>query len=501
MFHESGVLKVTDFGIAKVLAGDSPTSTSVPAGLTPAYASPEQLRGLKELTPASDVYSTGTVLYELLSRRLPFPTDIDLAAMVYKKVFEEPTDLRVVASDVPFPIADVVMRCLATEPTDRYPQAEAFGLALAAAATEAWGRSFLYPAGPILQAKRPIAILEDADRRPPPVVVSGAPNGSTLARALTAPARDRARPAPPGGSSQGATVTPDRPSARPAPHPGAHRGGRWAAALAVAIVAVLSAGLVWVAVRPTPGPASRPPPSPSPTATAPPGTALPEPGTDWVAYDFDQQPLGIAGATRQFPDTSGHGNDGVVRVLPPGLITVTAHDGHGHAIKFPDPCIAAPESACPRAVVQTADPSELNARDRDFTYGVAVLVQPTEAIPGATIVQKGRAGRRDSSQWKLQLETGGRISCVVVVQGSGAAYRALSTVTVADGGWHDVTCTRRGAELTIEVDASQPGRATLPPGLVFENDAPLRLGGNSIAVDNDQYSGALDNVFFRLGGS
>ena len=270
--------------------------------------------------------------------------------------------------------------------------------------------------------------------------------------------------------------------------------------MAVAIVAVLSAGLVWAAVQRTQAPPG-PPPTPSPTAPTSNGTAPPEPSTDWVAYDFDQHPVGTAGANRQFPDTSGHGNDGLVRVLPPGLITVMARSGHGNAIKFPDPCTPTPESSCPRAIVQTADPSDLNARDRDFTYGVEVLVQPSEAMPGATIVQKGRAGRRDSSQWKLQLETGGRVSCVVVVQGSGAAYRALSTVSVADGGWHRVRCTRRGAELTIEVDGSQPVRAALPPGLVFENDAPLRLGGNSNAVDNDQYSGELDNVFFRLGGS
>jgi serine/threonine protein kinase len=385
-------------------------------------------------TPAVDVYALGIMAYELVYGHPPFEAD-NTWALLRKHIETAPPR----PPEAPDALWDVIASCLAKDPRAR-------------------------------------------------------PGASTLAGTLTSLAGDRARPAPPGGSSQGTTVTPARPASRPRHH----HGGRRMAALTVSIVALLSAGLSWVAVRQNEAP---PQPPPSATATTPSGSTLPGPGTDWVAYDFDQQPLGTAGAARQFPDTSGHGNDGVVRVLPPGVITVTTHSGQGHAIKFPDPCTPTPGSPCPRAVVQTADPSDLNARDRDFTYGVELLVQPPETIPGATIVQKGRAGRRDSSQWKLQLETGGTVSCVVVAKGSGAAYRALSTVRVADGGWHRIRCTRRGAELTIEVDSSQPVSAALPPALVFESDAPLRLGGNSNTVDNDQYSGELDNVFFRLEGS
>jgi len=56
-----------------------------------------------------------------------------------------------------------VMRAISTDPAGRYPSAEAFGLALAAAATEAWGRRWLYPTGRILLAEGPIlAMLQDA---------------------------------------------------------------------------------------------------------------------------------------------------------------------------------------------------------------------------------------------------------------------------------------------------------------------------------------------------
>ncbi len=74
-----GIPKLLDFGISKILGGESETgpaqrTATVLHMLTPAYASPEQIKG-ESVTTASDVYSLGMVLYELLTGRHPYPTD------------------------------------------------------------------------------------------------------------------------------------------------------------------------------------------------------------------------------------------------------------------------------------------------------------------------------------------------------------------------------------------------------------------------------------------
>ena len=165
----SGVLKVTDFGIAKVVGGPDTVVTRAGEVLgTPAYIAPEQVRG-GQLSPATDVYGVATMLYELLADALPFTSDGEDVALLFKHAYEAPIPLRDVAPDVPEPVAAVVMRGLATEPAERFATAESFGVALAEAATQAWGPGWLSAEQvPILDAGPIISAAGAAVRAPPP---------------------------------------------------------------------------------------------------------------------------------------------------------------------------------------------------------------------------------------------------------------------------------------------------------------------------------------------
>jgi serine/threonine protein kinase len=143
IFAASGVLKVTDFGIAKVIGGLDTVMTQVGDVLgTPSYIAPEQVLG-RELSPATDVYGLATMLYQLLAGVFPFTNDGQAVALLFKHVHEAPIPLRDVAPHVPDPVAAVVMRGLATEPAQRFQTAESFGAALAEAGTQAWGPGWL----------------------------------------------------------------------------------------------------------------------------------------------------------------------------------------------------------------------------------------------------------------------------------------------------------------------------------------------------------------------
>ena len=157
MFSSEAVLKITDFGIAKVIGGSDTVATRAGDVLgTPAYMAPEQAQG-GTLGPATDIYSLGAVLYELFSGRLPFAEDQNPLATLYRHVYEKPHPLRPVAPHIPARLAEVIDRALATEAADRYPTAEAFGIALAEAAAEGWGPGWLAETGIMVAATGPMS--------------------------------------------------------------------------------------------------------------------------------------------------------------------------------------------------------------------------------------------------------------------------------------------------------------------------------------------------------
>ncbi|HTI20540.1 MAG TPA: serine/threonine-protein kinase [Kutzneria sp.] len=139
LFTRQGVLKVADFGIAQVISEGTTLVTHGGEVLgTPAYISPEQASG-NPLTPAADVYSAGTVLYELLSGTLPFADDRGALSMMRQHIFGDPRPI----TGVPSPLAEVVMRSVARETQQRYRDAEGFAIDLAAAADATFGPGWL----------------------------------------------------------------------------------------------------------------------------------------------------------------------------------------------------------------------------------------------------------------------------------------------------------------------------------------------------------------------
>ena len=124
---EDGHLKVTDFGIAR--AGDDAGMTEVGSVIgTAQYLSPEQARG-EEVTPASDCYSVGILLYEMLTGRVPFDGDKPVA-IAMRQINEPPVAPRVLEPHIPPALNDIVMKALEKRPGNRFRTAEEFSRAL-----------------------------------------------------------------------------------------------------------------------------------------------------------------------------------------------------------------------------------------------------------------------------------------------------------------------------------------------------------------------------------
>jgi len=130
MLTPDGRALLNDFGIAKML-GTSQTLTQTGGTIgTPAYMSPEQIRGDKEqLGSASDLYSLGIVLYEMLTGRVPFAADTPLAVL-YKHLHDPIPLPRTLAPALPEATERVLLKSLAKDPADRYPDGQSLAQAL-----------------------------------------------------------------------------------------------------------------------------------------------------------------------------------------------------------------------------------------------------------------------------------------------------------------------------------------------------------------------------------
>ena len=122
MLTRSGEVKVMDFGIARSVAQASAAVTQTAAVIgTAQYLSPEQARG-EQVDPRSDVYSTGCLLYELLTGTPPFTGD-SAVAVAYQHVREDPIPPSRVNPDVSPAIDAIVLKAMAKNPANRYQSA------------------------------------------------------------------------------------------------------------------------------------------------------------------------------------------------------------------------------------------------------------------------------------------------------------------------------------------------------------------------------------------
>ncbi|HMH57073.1 MAG TPA: protein kinase, partial [Gemmatimonadales bacterium] len=126
-----GRVMVTDFGIAKALSSTSgATLTGIGVAIgTPAFMSPEQAAGERDIDGRSDLYSLGIVTYQMLTGELPFNAP-SVAGILMKQITEAAPDLRRSRPDIPEDLALAVARCLEKDPQNRWPTADALRRAL-----------------------------------------------------------------------------------------------------------------------------------------------------------------------------------------------------------------------------------------------------------------------------------------------------------------------------------------------------------------------------------
>jgi serine/threonine-protein kinase len=213
-----GAVKVTDFGIARALGGSSLTETGTIMG-TAQYVSPEMVRG-EPANEASDQYSVGVLLFQMVTGSVPFDGDSPVAVALRHLDSEVPRPSALVP-DVPIALDEVVARATATDPHDRFPDVAAMAAALRQVAA----------AGPSQSA--PTVALPRPDQHTATSVLPAATHA--LASRRAADPHDRADASRAAQRGRAALASPTS-------HPGRSRV-RWVVAAIVAVVIASAATL------------------------------------------------------------------------------------------------------------------------------------------------------------------------------------------------------------------------------------------------------------------
>ena len=159
LVHNDGHIKVADFGIARMASSDTLSRGDTVMGSVH-YLSPEQARG-GTAGPTSDIYSTGVVLYEMLTGQVPFDGETPVIVAM-KHLRDQPPPIQSLAPDVPPAVAAVCMKALEKDPAMRYQSALEMAQDLQRAMEErGMDRSFLLAGDQEIRQPRPHVIVDE----------------------------------------------------------------------------------------------------------------------------------------------------------------------------------------------------------------------------------------------------------------------------------------------------------------------------------------------------
>jgi eukaryotic-like serine/threonine-protein kinase len=127
MVNEFGTIKLTDFGIARLISEGDAKADGTTAG-SAAYMAPEQAQGLP-VSPASDIYAAGVIMFEMLTGRLPFSDD-DPQKVILQHITDPVPRPRRISPAVPVEIEAIILKAMEKEPEDRFQSAAEMRTAL-----------------------------------------------------------------------------------------------------------------------------------------------------------------------------------------------------------------------------------------------------------------------------------------------------------------------------------------------------------------------------------
>lgn len=184
---------LSDFGIAKIM-GTATGALTISGTGTPLYLSPEQAQG-KPGNERSDIYSLGVILYEICTGMMPFQGD-NPRAIMWKHIQDVPVPPRLINPNMPAALDVVILRCLAKDPSNRFPSASSLTAALAEALRVPVPEQVAQPRYPLDTADQPThySPLPDGPIDPDMLATelvqpsSRVPNTPVLSRAAPTPA-------------------------------------------------------------------------------------------------------------------------------------------------------------------------------------------------------------------------------------------------------------------------------------------------------------------------